>query len=269
MDEQQQQPDEPGTRRSRSFGVRYPGASLPEAMRAAMVIAELGDTALIGTLAARLNLSETNSDFLRLLASLRSYGLADYGNAARSTLSLTDEGRAAVSGEPMDRTRALGRALLRPDVFQRVAKRFEGRALPAGDGLAEAFKVEGVAASAAPLAARNFAASAQAAQLLETQNGRPILSVDLPYPTTDGETKPQTITRPMTVKGPLPVPAQRPLAPMAAARAGPDDQRAAAGRSTIGPQVPAYLPVTINIDASGWTADQVLELIAKLRKPAE
>jgi len=56
---------------------------------------------------------------------------------------------------------------------------------------------------------------------------------------------------------------------MAAAKAGPDDQRAAAGRSTIGPQVPAYLPVTINIDASGWTADQVLELIAKLRKPAE
>src|SRR5687768_2041916 len=134
--------EEPPEKR-RAPSVRYPGSALPRIAQVVGYIDEVGGTASLGSLAGRLNLSEKNADFVRLVASARSYGLADWGSATRSSLRLTEDGDAVAHGNDEERQAALARAFLRPPVFARVARKFEGRGLPAGNGLVEPFKLEG------------------------------------------------------------------------------------------------------------------------------
>jgi len=154
------------TRRSRSPGRRYPGASLARVLQVAALIGETGDRMTVGTLAGRLNASERASKFQRLLVSLIDYGIAEWSGDGKRVLQLTDDGRSAVNGSDEDRGQVLQRALVRPGVFREVAERFAGRQVPDERGLAEYMTTIGVAASAANLAARNFRDSAIAAGVL-------------------------------------------------------------------------------------------------------
>lgn len=173
--------------RRRSPSVRYPGATLARVAQVVGYLDEVGGTASLGAIASHVGLSETNADFVRLVASARSYGLADWGNPNRSSLRLTADGALVAQGEADERQQALARAFLRPALFARIARKFEGRGLPAGAAFIEPIKLEGVAASAAPLAAKNFVESAQFAGVVEDHNGRQVLSTDLPYPTDEGD----------------------------------------------------------------------------------
>ena len=244
--------DEEGSERRRASSVRYPGSALPRVVQVVGYIDEVGGTALLGSLAGRVNLSEKNADFVRLVASARSYGLADWGNANRSSLRLTEDGGAVAHGSDEERQAALARAFLRPPVFARVARKFEGRGLPAGNGLVEPFKLEGVAASAAPLAAKNFTESAIFAGVAEEQSGRRVLATDLPYPPEDEAPRPAAMPAPITR-----IPAARPPS------TGPRTEQ-------IQPQAPAPaheagVSLNIRLDVSGWEPAQVVELVKQLR----
>jgi hypothetical protein len=246
--------------KKRSSGARYPGASLEEAAKAVALIDELGRTVLIGTLAAKLGKSETNSEFVRLVASMRSYGLADWGTT-RNTLTLTADGEAVAQGATDARLAALQAAVVRPEVFRTVAVKFEGRALPQGDGLVEAFKLAGVGTNAAGLAARNFADSLAYAGLLEEMNGRKVLQTDLPYPS-NGHAREE---------GPRPIAAKAP-ATTAVARAMPGrpalqlPQPRPQGLGQVQPAVGSWPPpISFRFDVSGWTPEQVADLIKRLR----
>ncbi len=241
--------------RRRASSVRYPGSALPRVAQVVGYIDEVGGTASLGSLAGRVSLSEKNADFVRLVASARSYGLADWGNASRSSLRLTEDGNAVVHGTEEEREAALARAFLRPTVFARVARKFEGRGLPTGNGLVEPFKLEGVAESAAPLAARNFTESAIFAGLTEAHSGRRVLATDLPYPPEEGAARPATpppagVTR---------IPAARPVSAV---------QPPSRIQTPPGQAPNAGVAVYVRLDVSGWDTTQVVDLVRQLREAA-
>jgi len=237
--------------RRRAASVRYPGAALTRVAQVLAFLDEVGGTASVGSLAGRVGLSEKNADFVRLVASARSYGLADWGNPNRSSLRLTEDGEAVVRGSDDERHGALARAFLRPPVFARVARKFEGRSLPAGVGLIEPFKLEGVAASAAPLAARNFTESAIFAGVAEEHSGRHVLATDLPYPPEDG-------ARPA---GTAPTPASRIGAPRSSV---PTQSLTRTAPRPVTPN--GGVTVNVKLDVSGWDVPRVVELVKQLRE---
>ncbi len=240
--------------RRRAPSVRYPGSALPRVAQVVAYLDEVGGTASLGSLASRLNLSEKNADFVRLVASARSYGVADWGNANRSSLRLTEDGEAVAHGTDEERQAALARAFLRPPVFARVARKFGGRGLPGGNGLVEPFKLEGVAESAAPLAARNFTESAIFAGLAEEHSGRWVLATDLPYPPEDAAPRPATTTPAATVRAPA---ARTGVAAPLATRTPTPLSRVA---TTSG------VTVNVRLDVSGWDVAQVVDLVKRLQE---
>lgn len=252
------------TKRNRTPGVRYPGASLRRVQQILTVLDGAGGTATIGTLAARVRLSEKNTEFVRLIASARSYGVAEWANASKSALRLSAEGR-AVLGDDEDAAAARRRAALRPDIFQTVARAFEGRSLPTGEDLQEAFVVSGVAPSAAPLAGRNFVESLEFAGLIDEESGRQLLQADLPFPepesTSDALTARPVRTGSVGVasRPPTPRPAGAAVRSQAAARpasgAAPHTSRSNAG-----------VAVTVKLDVSGWEVEKVVDLVKRLRE---
>ena len=247
-------------KRRRSPGVRYPGASLPKVLAALRHIEEAGGTALIGTLSVRVGLKESNADFVRLIASARSYGLAEWANPNHTALLLTSEGAAALDDMAPDHAAALQRAILRPDAFAAVARKFEGKSLPGPQGLEAAFKVAGVAGSAATLAARNFLDSAATAGvIIQESGGRNILAGDLPYPTSD---LPPTAgaSSAAGVRGTRAAsPATRPDAQVSRAPA------AGVRSETVSVQPSVHIDIQVHIDPSA-TADQIDQIFASMAR---
>lgn len=274
-------------RRARTPGVRYPGASLQRVHQALAVLDAAGGTATIGTLAARIRMSETNADFVRLVASCRSYGLADWANSARTALELTPDGEALFGQDEQVAQEARQKAALRPDVFQRVARRFEGRALPSPEDLNEAFVVAGVAGSAATLASRNFVESLAFAGLVDEEGGRQLLRTDLPYP----EPESAGDAPRATAAGPArPATAARTSAAQPSGRAashGRDTRRAQpAGRAAVAgdsgaqgaeapaqqsvpptrrPQPSVHIDIQVHIDPAA-TAEQIDQIFASMAR---
>jgi hypothetical protein len=249
-----------GGKRARTPGIRYPGSSLRRVFAALSVLHAAGGTATIGTLAARIKLSERNADFVRLVASARSYGLADWANPNKSALRLTDEGAIALSEDGPESLTARQRAALRPDVFRHVARLFEGRGLPSEPDLNETFIVSGVAPSAAPLASRNFVDSLDFAELLELAGDRRLLRGDLPFAGLDEAAEvagTRAAARPPTRTAAVPVRA------LASSGVG--------GRSftpappvSLGPD--AGVVINVKLDVSGWDVEKVVELVARLKE---
>lgn len=252
----------PRPKRTRTPGVRYPGASLQRVHQALNVLHAAGGTATIGTLAARIRMSETNADFVRLVASARSYGLANWASTARSALSLTVDGEAVFGQDETTAQDARQRAALRPDLFQRVARRFEGRALPSPEDLSEAFVVAGVAGSAAALASRNFVESITFAGLVDDEGGRQIVRADLPYPEPDEDA--DAAPRPAASIPSRPAAAPRQALPARGTRA----TNQASTTTTPIVQVPAIgghsVTVNVKLDVSSWEVDKVVALVKQL-----
>jgi hypothetical protein len=170
------------TRRTRTPGIQYPGASLADVLNLLGVLEADGGEVSVGRIAARVEMAEGAANFKRLLISARAYGLAEWVNADKTVLGITVAGRKAAAGEPDE----LLRALIRPPAFRNIARKFAGRQLPAA-GLSEPFKVAGVAPAGVTLAARNFEASADAAGAIAAEGGRRVLRHDLPFDAVDAE----------------------------------------------------------------------------------
>jgi hypothetical protein len=256
--------DASGGKRIRTPGVRYPGASLKKAEDVLTVLDAAGGTATVGTMAVRAGMSESSATFVRLVASVRSYGLADWANASRSALRLTADGEAAVSENTEAKSEALGRAALRPDVFQRVARKLEGRAVPTAEGLAEAFVVAGVAPSGAKLAADNFVESLTHAGLISQVGDRRLLNADLPYPEPEsGSGAAPAVAR----AGAQARPAPRPNASRVAAAGSPPEvtlsSRTTAPRQ--GQQPSVHIDVQVHIDPAA-TAEQIDQIFASMAR---
>lgn len=252
------------TRRQRTPGRQYPGASLPRALDALAHFRASGGRISVGTLAVRVGLRETNSDFKRLLSSLTGYGLARFTGGEKSVLELEPDGQVALEEPSDDRDRVLQRTLVRPEVFREAARNFAGHRLPAEAGLAEWLKTAGVASSGAPLAARNFIASADVAGAVEMEGETRILSANLlfdqagvtngaaadeaqPERPRPGARAPRSVSPPVTETPPREPPPPRHTPP---------------SRTPL-------TDVAIRLDVSGWTVDQVVELFERLRKGDE
>lgn len=246
-------------KRARTPGKRYPGASIVEVLELVGHVDSAGGSISTGLLSTRLDKHETGSPFLRLLASARSYGLADYDEANNRIFRLTSEGEAALHGDEAGRGVALRRALVQPEVFAAVARALSGRQLPQQDALVDRFTTAGVAPSGAGLAAANFVASAEVAGALTTEGGRQILAADLPFDTDVASPGSAPRARASTTQ-----PASGPRVP----------RGAPAGNLTIPPKPkPDHgirvdtggVSLTIHLDVSSWEVEKVVELIDRLQ----
>jgi hypothetical protein len=243
-------------KRARTPGKRYPGASLTEVIALLRQVDTAGGSISIGLLASKLDKPQTGSPFLRLVASARSYGLADYAGNNTALVQLTADGDAAIGADEAARLAALQRALVRPDIFRIVANDLKGRQIPPDDAMIDRFKNAGVAPSGAALAAENFVDSAEEAGAITTVGERKILSADLPIE--EVEAANEAVSRPTAVvtravaRTPR-VAAATTVTPLPA-RA---DSRATIATGAVG--------LTINLDVSTWEVDKVVELIGKLK----
>jgi hypothetical protein len=246
---------EPGTR-TRTPGIRYPGASIPTVLDMLRVLDGDGGASSIGRVAARLDMTEGAATFKRVLISARNYGLAEWGNTEKTVMRLTPEGQRALAGDQP----TLRRALILPPAFRAVARRFAGRTLPA-DGLAEAFRVTGVAPAGSGLASDNFIASAEAAGALSVEAGRRLMSHDLPFEAVEAEE-------------PQPVEDEPAARTVGAAGAQARGEAGRVGRRRPPSTVVEAPPPTalrsaprieLRVDVSNWTVDQVIELARRLR----
>jgi hypothetical protein len=244
---------QPNEKRIRSPGKRYPGASLLEVIDLIRAVDANGGDISTGLLASRLGgVSEGGSPFKRLLASARSYGLADYDEKNNALVRLTESGQSAISTDGERSREALRQAFVLPEMFQVVARNLAGKQLPALDGLIDRFTNAGVAPSGAQLAAENFLASAAAAGAVTEEGERRILDADLPFPATAVATP----IRPASTRTPAAVPSK-----IAGTAGGPkvklDPLSKQNTQSGVG--------LTVRLDVSGWEVDKVVELIEKLR----
>lgn len=250
--------EDEGGRRTRTPGVQYPGSSLSAAADVARHIDEGGGRISIGRLAGLVGQSENAATFKRLIISARAFGLVDWANEQHTVLALTENGTTVLHGDPDQRRIVLQRALVAPPVFRQVAQQLAGRQMPSREGLTDLFRTSGVAPVGAPLAADNFDASATFAEAVETVGERRLLSADIEFP--EPEPAAPAPVAPARSRGT----SARPGAPALAERKSSAQSRGSTppdpGKGTTSP-----LRVEVRLDVSGWSVDQVVELINRVR----
>lgn len=260
--------EESAAKRTRAPGVQYPGASLATVLELLSVLDGAGGSSSIGRVAAKMDMAEGAATFKRVLISARGYGLARWANTDKSVLEMTESGRLAVGGD----VAVLQRALVMPPTFRTVARRFNGRALPV-DGLAEAFRQAGVAPAGAQLAADNFEASAYAAGAISEEGGRKILTHDLPFDAVDSasEQEDEASTKRAVRATPRPAASKKVQAtsgvggttPASAFPGQPIERAPIPGAGALRPR--PSMSIELRFDLAGWSVDQVVELVRRLR----
>lgn len=248
-------------KRTRTPGVRYPGASLATVIDLLKILDAAGGESSIGRVAAKLEMAEGGATFKRVLISARSYELAEWSDSDQSVIGMTAAGHKALAGD----LTVLRRALILPPTFRAIARKFKGRTLPA-DGLAESFKLIGVAPAGAQLAADNFEASAVVAEVLSAEGGKKILTHELPFDevdaesdreeTDEGRTAPRRLVDPKAKKSGAGTPRVRPSSPTPVKTSVP----------TLVQGAPTHVGMDLRLDVSGWSVDKVVELVRRLRE---
>ena len=249
---------EGSSKRTRAPGIHYPGASIAKVLELLKVLDAAGGTSSIGRVSAKLGMPEGAASFKRVLISARNYGFAEWENTDKSVIAMTEGGHKALAGD----LAVLKRALVLPSAFRTVARKFSGRTLPT-EGLAEAFKVAGVAPAGAQLAADNFEASAVAAGVLSDEKGRKVLAHDLPFDEVDAESASEGASDRAVVPARTALAGAKRVALKAAPRTSAP---MAPGSRAMPVRAPSPLNVGLRIDVSGWSVEQVVDLARRLRE---
>lgn len=219
---------------------QFPGYSLADAIKLAAAVETLGGTASSDAVGQAMDPKRSldSGPGKRLIAAAGYYGLI---KREGRQIEILDRGRKAVLGQGDEQRQALSEAFLSPKLFAALFSRFRGKDLPATDALVKLLRYDhALAEGGARQAMKVFVGSGLSAGVLEKKNGT--------YSCRDVEVAP---------------PPEEPVEEdVGQAEKGIDE-----GDRGSQPRTKSRVTIQINLDVSGWTPQQVAELVRLLEQP--